>query len=228
LSAVARRLILVWQNPDSRQFVRIGHLDELVDGRYAFGYCEDIDSISDFHPLVQFPDTSVPYVSDSLPAFFGNRLMSRHRASYHRYLDALGLDSSVSTPMEVLARTGGPRATDTFHLVDDFREDAEGRVVGRFLASGVRHVANSGDNLSRLVAGTGLRLVAEPDNPRNARAQLVCVDGGAPVGYVPDWLLDDLEDLRSRASRFEVIAEQVSPDAEPHLRLLCRIEATVR
>ncbi|MFT4043821.1 MAG: hypothetical protein QM673_11735 [Gordonia sp. (in: high G+C Gram-positive bacteria)] len=227
LAAVARRLILIWQNPDSRQFVRVGHLDELVDGRYAFQYCDDVDTIEGFHPLTQFPNTAVPYVSETLPAFFGNRLMSKQRSSYSRYLDALGLDSSINTPMELLARTGGPRATDTFHLVDDFRENAEGRVVSRFLASGVRYVESSGERLRELAPGSLLRLASEPDNPSNPRAQLLCVEDGAPVGYVPDWLLEDVEDLRSRASEFEVIAEQVSPDAQPHLRLLCRIEATV-
>jgi len=227
LPAVARRLILIWQNPDSRQFVRVGHLNELVDGRYAFQYCDDVDSIQGFHPLTQFPETSVPYVSDTLPAFFGNRLMSRQRSSYSRYLEALGLDPSISTPMELLARTGGPRATDTFHPVDDFSENAEGRVVSRFLASGVRHVEDSGVHLRELAPGSRLRLVSEPDNPMNPRAQLVCVEDGSPVGYVPDWLLDDIEELRTRASEFDVIAEQVSPDAQPHLRLLCRVEATV-
>lgn len=224
---VARRLILVWQEPESRRFVRIGSLDELVDGRYAFRYCEGVTSVDGFHPLAQFPDPAVLYVSESLPAFFGNRLMSRQRSTYRGYLDAIGLDSSFDTPMEVLARTGGPRATDTFHIVDDLQESADGRVVSRFLASGVRHVANSGDLLRQLIPGSRLMLAADPKNPKNARAQLVCVEDGSPVGYVPDWLLEDLEALRSRAVHFEVVADTVSPDAQPHFRLLCRIEATV-
>lgn len=36
-----RRLFLIWQNPDTRQFIRVGMLSELVDGRYAFEYTED-------------------------------------------------------------------------------------------------------------------------------------------------------------------------------------------
>jgi hypothetical protein len=30
-----RRLFLIWQNPDTRQFVRVGRLTELVDGGSA-------------------------------------------------------------------------------------------------------------------------------------------------------------------------------------------------
>ena len=45
-----------------------------------------------------------------------NRLMSRKRESFTSYPHALGIDSdAVDTPMELLAWTGGPRATDTFH-----------------------------------------------------------------------------------------------------------------
>lgn len=33
-----RRLFLIWQNPDTRQFIRVGKLSELVDGRYVFEY----------------------------------------------------------------------------------------------------------------------------------------------------------------------------------------------
>lgn len=225
--AVARKLILIWQNPDSRQFIRVGILSELVDGRYAFEYTAGAHT-DGFHPLVQFPDVDHAYVSDSLPAFFVNRLMSRKRPSYPAYLNALGIDEAeLETPMELLARTGGPRASDTFHLVADPAVDTDGRIVHRFLASGVRHVPGSAKALSLVQPGEELELRAEPDNPVNQRAQLVCADTGAALGYVPDWLLEDLASLLKQAQSCRVIAERVTPDADPHLRLLCRIEALV-
>lgn len=225
---IRQRLFLIWQNPDTRQFIRVGVLSELVDGRYAFEYTAGA-SADGFHPLVQFPDVRKTYVSDALPAFFVNRLMSKKRPSYPTYLDAIGIDAvGLETPMELLARTGGPRATDTFHLVDDFSADQNGCVVSRFLASGVRHIDGSADALSRVKPGDQLQLRADADNPVNKRAQLVCAQTDDPLGYVPDWLLDDLEELLQRASEYRVIAERVTPDADPHLRLLCRIEACVQ
>lgn len=223
---VARRLRLIWQNPESRQFVRVGSLSELVDGRYEFTYTKGAHAAEGFYPLTQFPDLDRTYLSAGLPAFFANRVMSRKRESFSDYLRSLGIDSPAhDTPMELLARTGGPRATDTFHLVDDLTADPDGVVVSRFLASGVRYLDAGGERLSCIADGQHLQLRSEPDNPVNERAQLICVTSGEPVGYVPDWLLADLEDLRARSSSFEVIAERVSPDAHPHLRLLCRIEA---
>lgn len=78
----ARRLFLIWQNPESRQFVRVGTLFELVDGRYAFEYADSARATDDFYPLAQFPDMDRAYVSTGLPAFFVNRLMSRKRESF--------------------------------------------------------------------------------------------------------------------------------------------------
>ncbi len=222
-----RRLFLIWQNPETRQFVRVGILIELLDGRYAFEYTSGARA-EGFHPLVQFPDVSKTYVSDALPAFFVNRLMSKRRASYPAYLTAIGLDDpELDTPMELLARTGGPRVTDTFHLVDDLSSDQNGVVVSRFLASGVRHVEGATDALSRIQRDDRLQLRADDTNPVNKRAQLVCASTGEALGYVPDWLLDDLQVLLERAHDYCVIAERVNPAAHPHLRLLCRVEAHV-
>ena len=227
-SDICQRLFLIWQNPESRQFVRVGVLSELTDGRYAFEYTTNAQSVAGFYPLTQFPDFDKTYVSTGLPAFFVNRLMSRKRDSFPDYLRSLAIDSpSLDTPMELLARTGGPRETDTFHLVGDLSADAEGVVVSRFLASGVRYVDADGARLTCVEDGQRLQLRADPTNPANERAQLICVGSGEPVGYVPDWLLPDLEDLQSRSSELEIIAERVSPDAAPHLRLLCRIEARI-
>lgn len=225
---VARRLFLIWQNPESRKFTRVGALSELLDGRYAFEYTAEARSDGDFYPLTQFPDVDRVYVSARLPAFFVNRLMSRKRESFPAYLQSLGIDSpDLDTPMELLARTGGPRETDTFHLVDDLVANTDGAVLSRFLASGVRHLDPDGDRLAAIREGDELQLRPEPGNPVNERAQLICVESGEPVGYVPDWLLADIEHLQAISSGLTVAAERVSPKAQPHLRLLCRIEARI-
>lgn len=225
---VSRSLFLIWQNPLTRRFIRVGELSELIDGGYSFAYTHEARDADGFFPLTQFPDIERTYVSAGLPAFFVNRLMSRKRESFPEYLQALGIDSAeLDTPMELLARTGGPRETDTFHLVEDLSVDEEGLLTSRFLASGVRYLDTDGSRLGALLEGEQLHLRSEPDNPANERAQLICVDSGEPVGYVPDWLLTDIEELQAKTNQLEIIAERVSPDAPPHLRLLCRIEARV-
>lgn len=136
-----------------------------------------------------FPDPARTYSFTGLPAFFLNRVMSPRRASYPTCCHWLGL-SEFPTPVEFLARSGGGRATDTFHVVDGFIP-VNGRVEGHFLASGVRCVEGNG-SLSRLAPGDRLRLIPEPDNTVDSEAVLLTDAGEDPVGYVPDWLLGDV------------------------------------
>lgn len=224
----AGRLLLIWQNPNTRAFVRVGALDQLVDGRYTFRYLNPARQDDGFQPLVEFPDLDAVYVSRELPAFFSNRVMSRRRESYPTYRHWIGLDEPDSdTPFEVLARTGAPRATDTFHVVDDLHPGPDGRVVSRFLASGVRHLSGASERLEQLHEGQQLALRDEPGNPVNKRALLIDMVADGPVGYVPNWLVEDVHRLRAQAPSLILTAERVNADAPPHLRLLCRLEANL-
>jgi hypothetical protein len=223
----SRRLLLIWQNPLDQRLVRVGELDALVDGHFSFRYLPAAYD-PDISPLVQFPDLEKVYGSNILTAFFQNRVMSSSRPSYVVFRRWIGLEVDGSdTPVEVLLRTGGPRATDTFHIVDDLSWSDDGHVVSRFLASGIRHVEGADARLRALEVGRQLKLRDEPSNPVNCRTVLIDVHGGDPVGYVPDWLVDDVLRLRSEAVDFTLVAERVNPEAPFHLRLLCRIEAVM-
>ena len=121
-----RKFRLIWKNPDDGGYHEVGQFMHLRDGRYVFAYRQDVGSVDGFHPLLQFPDTGRTYVSEVLPAFFANRVMSRKRVNYGEYVGWLGLTEDA-LPVEILARTGGGRATDTFHVVDSF-EEHDGRL----------------------------------------------------------------------------------------------------
>lgn len=226
-ATVARKLLLIWQDPATRVFRRVGELDELEDGLFTFRYLDDAADAT-FSPLAQFPDLGRVYGPGPLPSFFRNRIMSKSRDSYGEYRGWLGLnDDGMDTPAEVLLRTGGSRATDTFHVVDDLSRASDGRIQSRFFASGIRHLVGAGALLLALQPGQELSLRDEADNLYNPRAVLIDAARGEPVGYVPDWLLDDLHDLRHRADELSIFAEQINPEAPSHLKLLCRIEAIV-
>jgi hypothetical protein len=131
-----------------------------------------------------------------------------------------------ATPFEMLARTGGPRVTDTFHVVAEPSADRDGRVRTLFLAHGVRHIDGAGDRISQLSAGDRLQLRAQPDNIHNARALLIDAEAGRPVGYVPDWMLDIVHRLVAADHDHRLTVEQANgPDTPAHLRLLCRLDA---
>lgn len=226
LSATRRSLLLVWQSPASRRFSKVGQLDALPHGRFAFRYFESAWDDPDFQSLVEFPERNGIYVSDELPAFFANRVLSQERAGYGTYLRWLGIDAlgAEDVPLEVLARTGGGRATDTFHIVD-LPGQAPDLFVSRFFVSGIRHAADADSVLAGIKGGDLLELQLEEHNEINPKAVLIDSADGRKIGYVPDWLCGDIHDRIKDGWSVTAVAERVNPDAPAHIRLLCRIDA---
>lgn len=219
---VHRELLVVWQDPSSRRFIPVAELSQLSDGTFAFRYLPAALVAPNFFALVEYPDLERTYVSETLPVFFANRVMSPDRYNYAQYLGWLGLEAAdpKDVPIEVLARTGGGRATDTFHLVDRPLRD-ESEFVSRFFISGIRYVESSDEITSALRAGDRLELRRQPDNPINRRAVIVDVDNGQQLGWVPDWLCGEVSDLLDAGWRLQLVAERVNPSAPAHTRVLC-------
>lgn len=217
-----RALLLVWQNPSTRRFLKVARLEVLEDS-YRFEYLIGAQDPA-FEPVHSFPDVGRVYETRQLPAFFQNRVMSRKRSSYGQYAAWLGLDPARDEPFEVLARTGGGRATDTFYVVEEPVLEPGRRVVVRFFASGLSHVDGALGRLLVVRPGDALTIRPEPDNPANHRALLMDADVGESVGWVPDWLLDEVHELMA-GDEFDLHVERVNFDAPWHLKLLCRLEA---
>ncbi|WP_295839682.1 HIRAN domain-containing protein [uncultured Microbacterium sp.] len=226
LTASRKTLILVWQNPESRLFAKVGQLDALPSGRFAFHYLPGAWDDPAFVPLLEYPDRDTAYVSDEVPAFFANRILSADRPNYVRYLRWLGIDdlSLDDVPFEVLARTGGGRATDTFHVVELPVTDGN-RLTSRFFVSGVRHFPDSEGVIANLQNGATLRLELEETNDVNPKAVLVNTADGHRFGYVPDWLCGDVHARLKGGWSITAVAERVNPDAPAHIRVLCRLDA---
>lgn len=223
-SRTTRRILLIWQEPESRLLVKVGELEAGLGDNFTFRYLPAARNPPRFSPLAQFPDLDHVYETDGLPEFFANRVMSRRRENYDEYISWLGL-SDPAEPVEVLVRTGGSRATDTFHIVDDLHVEAGGSVTSRFFASGIRYVPGADGRLRGLSLGDELLVRDVPHNPQNPKAMLLDAAREEPVGYVPNWLVDDVHDLRGAAKSLRIVVERVNTDAPSHLKLLCRLEA---
>jgi len=227
LSTSQRSLLLVWQNPASRRFVEVGRLDLLAEGKFAFHYVPSDAADSDAFVLDDYPDRDRVYVSDELPAFFANRVMSSDRPSYPQFLAWLGLDGSLeakSLPIEVLARTGGSRVTDTFHILD-VPVQRDDHFTSRFFVSGISHTVEAEHVIATISGGTELALHLDEHNPGNPRAALINTADGRKIGYVPDWLCADVHDLLVDRWELSAVAERVNLDAPDHIKVLCRIDA---
>lgn len=224
-----RRFLVVWQRPTDRAFVPVGELDVRRDDAdrtiSRFRYLPDAVALDGFQPFLAFPDLNQVYERDGeLFPFFANRVMSPRRPDFEQYITALGLTTAEADPLEILARSGGERATDTIHVVPfpERNGDAEWR---RFLVSGVRHQPHAQEHIDALRPGDQLTLRHDRDNKVNPSAMLLDAKHGQPVGWLPDYLLEDLYQHRQDGHHVAVYVEQANgPEVPWHLRLLCRLE----
>lgn len=220
----ARTLLLIWKSGDSL-FEKVGELRVLPEGRYQFSYTDRASELVGFQPLPEFPNLGERYEQSTLPAFFENRILNSQRASYGDYLDLLGLDrDQPDLPIEVLVRSGGARATDTFHVVE--KPPLSRDVLSDFFVSGLRHIDEHGVVLAEVNEGDRLALRQDFDNEVNERAVLIDVDLDKPIGFVPNWLLPELYDwLGGDLSGGVAVVAQVNrgPEVPWHLKMRCRI-----
>ena len=130
--------------------------------------------------------------------------------------------------MELLARSWGTSSHDTLQVIPDFVVQPDGSRTLHFPVSGVRHVDESkperaGDRIAKLKHGQRLEFRDEPDNPKNHRA-IILEAGRKPVGWVPDYLLDEVHKIRQSGNEVVVTVEQANgPETPWHLRLLCEL-----
>lgn len=220
-----KSVYLAWRDPAKRWYP-VGELS--LDGAiYRFRYLAgSVTAQRDagFRPLVAFPDFDQEYVSEHLFPTFENRIPSPANADYVAYMEWLALPADQRDALDVLARSGGVRATDLFEVFPRPERSKDGRYLVHVFAHGLRHLPEVAKaRATQLVAGECLDLVPEPENPVDPLALKKHTGDGVHVGYVPRYLVEDLHRLRDVA---RVTVERVNPPPAPiQFRLLCRIDA---
>jgi hypothetical protein len=216
---------VVWQNLQTRQFVHVGWL-QIADGRFRFEYTPEAVLDQDFEPFTAFPDLHTPYEATALFPFFAERVAS---AAQPNILAALGIDRDNATPVELLARSWGRSSHDTIQIIPEPSVGPDGTSTRLFLVSGARHADEERPErvsriISRLKPGQALSVRPEPHNPVNRKA-LILEAHGQRIGWVPDYLLDELHKVIAEGTVVRVKVENANgPSAPWHLRLLCRLE----
>lgn len=227
------RFLVLWQDPETRCYQRVGYLERDGAG-YSFRYEPGARELEGFTGFAEFPDWSATYRSQALFATFANRVMTPRREGYERYIESLGVPGPRPEPFEVLAVTLGARATDNVQLLPMPRRNAGGALSLQFLVHGARHVDPDATLLAGVEAGDTLYLASEPDNPHSPLAVLVGPNPGptrdSALGYVPDVLAGLVGQLLHDYPIAVTAAHVNRPTDEPvpdHMRLLVRLDAVV-
>jgi hypothetical protein len=223
-----KELFIAWQDPNTRRWTPVGRLG-YWDNRYYFVYTKGAKKSKNFVPFGRMRDLRSVYISDEIFPLFANRILSASRPEYADYIRWLGLNGKEYDNLEVLARSGGIRATDTLEIFPRPVPDAEGKYVSYFFSHGLRYlIPENREHIAKLKAGDRLLLMHDMQNLHDANALLMRTeDPISIVGYCPRYLSSEFRSLIRLAGpkHVNVAVYQVNKDAPNDLRLLCRLDS---
>jgi hypothetical protein len=180
---IINRLVVVWRDPTQEARHPIGHLAR-THAEIRFWYEEDLSAAfsKGFKLLPEFPEhriEALPYVERYLFALFAERIPSPARSDARAMLGSWGVER-VDDQFEVLARSGGIRATDRIELAEYRSDDDELTTPLEFRVASRRHL----EEPAPLSVGDEVTLIREPTNEYDSRATIVD-RAGRRAGYVP-------------------------------------------
>jgi hypothetical protein len=234
-------LYVVWQDPHTGRYFLVGRLRAIGTSEeevYEFAYTKGVLAArsSGFEPFLAFPDVGKEYFSTRLFPFFANRLLPLSREDYPESIERLGLSPDTASPIEVLARSGGRRATDSIELFapphSQESSDEQVRVLEYFfLVHGIRHMKDCARLMigKNLHTGDSLFIVHDLQNRVDPKALVLRTSDYCCIGFIPRFLIGDVWALLENEEQVTVTLEQLNPPPAPiQQRILCRLSAIVR
>lgn len=228
-------LFVAWQDTADRGIYPVARLRVGTEARrteepvYEFRYIRGALQAQQhgFMAFDSFPALDETYVSHELFPFFKNRIMPSNRPDYAGYVTELGLSLDAAEPLELLARSGGLRATDQLEIYSVPRGDANA-CFWYFLVRGIRHLPPiAEDRIAKLAVGESLFVMRDVQNQHNPKALLLRSDDKVNLGYIPDLLVDDFAELDLSSELFKVTVAKVNlPPSPVQHRILCRLQAS--
>lgn len=195
-------LYVTWQDPRSRQYWPVGRLRVFAQGtdrRYEFVYLRGARKTGDAHfrGFVGFPDLKEVYRDHELFPLFANRIMNRRRPDFGEFVTRLDLDPNTADDLDILARSGGRRVTDSIEVFAKPDLIRDGCYQTYFLSHGIRYLNPGIQRLLEASVQEGDRLYLQWDTQNSAdpRAMSLRTEDHLSAGFVPRYLLDDAWDL---------------------------------
>lgn len=220
---------LAWQASDTKEWHVVGMLKQYLEG-FTFNYTVGAQVSTKFIPFSGMENLEKTYVSTELFPLFKNRLLSKNRPEYPRFIDWLGLSAENVSPISVLGRSGALRGTDTLQMFNRIEVNSDGSFEHIFFAHGLSHLAPSAlDRVSNLKEGELLCLCLDCQNSYDGNAIIIRANNPAEiVGYCPRYFTKYIgEFLRQNSSNISLYVETLSKSAPANYQLMCRLKGKV-
>jgi hypothetical protein len=228
-------LYVNWGDPKTHRWFVVARLIRRGDRRaqvFEFAYVAGALEAEKhgFRPFVSFPSLQEVVNSRELLPFFRNRVMSSGRPDYASYVKELGLEPDTDD-LRLLARSGGQRETERSDVTELFappQRRQDGRLESHFFVRGLGHLPGAAELATRLAKDEQLFCLKDVQNRVNPKALVLRTESQALLGYLPDYLCEDVSALLDEPSEVRFSVVQVNdPNVPVRLRVLCRFEATV-
>ena len=215
-------LYIAWQDPETRIWHTVGQLSRQND-LYRFAYTKGALASPRFKYLGRMLDLTKTYYSHDLFPLFANRIVNSSRPEYPEYVRWLAMNPDIENdPMQLLARSGGERATDELYIYSQPEINDRGEMELFFLSNGLRYLNGvSLERILRLETGDKLTLKEENDNSHDHFALRLETDDSIKVGYCPRYLNKDLRRIIKKTELCVTVA-RLNHNAPIQFRLLCK------
>lgn len=221
-------VFLAWQDYNTRKWHVVGLL-EMRESDFLFNYTVGATSSNYFTPFSGMEDLKKTYISKEIFPLFKNRLISSKRPEYPDFIKWLGLDDAA-TPIDVLARSGGARATDKLQMFKAIETKSDGSFEHYFFSHGLAHLQNTAlDRVSKLKTNDKLYLALDNQNEHDVDAVLIRTAKPAEiVGYCPRYISSAISGLLQYDSKcVSIFVESLPEEAPASYRLMCRLEGHI-
>lgn len=227
-------VFISWQSQETTAWHVVGNLD--YDGeRYTFRYTNGSKEAKNhgFTPFQGMEDLDRVYTSFQLFPLFQNRVLSKRRPEYPRFISWFRLDENA-TEMDLLARSNGIKVTDKLQTFSRLLVDRNGDFDCCFFVHGLSHRSDEAkEYVSNLSVGTELFLQHEPENDYDSHATLVLSsteEGSAlKLGYCPRYLSADVSHLlHNNTESMMFTVEGFNENAPMYYKLMCRLKGKVK
>ncbi len=225
-----RTVYLAWQAPDTRDWHVVGFLTELPGPTYEFGYTKGAEKSTKFMPFSGMDDLHRRYVSKTLFPLFHNRVLSPKRPEYPDFIQWLGLSSDDASPVAILERSGGLRATDQLQVFKRFEIASDGKFEYTFFAHGLGYLPESAKNrVTNLVPAQRLFLCRDVQNEYDKNAIIIRAENPAEiVGYCPRYLVKTMLMLLEQGETcVQVTVDALKDTAPENYKLLCKVKGAI-
>ncbi len=205
-----KTLFIAWRDDNPPRWLTVARLC-CSDNQYFFCYTKCAKLSDKFVPFGCFLSLDKVYVSDKLFPLFENRILSSNRSEFKDLLNWLSLDDKSYDHLDILALTGGRRATDNLEIFP-YTEIDNNNFTINFFAHGLRYINDRDkEKLDSLQQGDSLFLCKDPQNYKDPNAILLRSDDPITfVGYCQRYLVKDFNYLLDNicGSEIEVVVKK--------------------